>query len=158
MKRDSPVVPEMRERYFTLEQADALVPELAQRMKLVLQLHVHLRTMCRALLREGVRVTPESLASGEQPDVAGHARMRVQHARGLYETVREAIAGIEALGAVVKDVEQGLVDFPSWLDGAREVQLCWRVGETRIEWYHDLDAGFGGRKSTAGRSFCAARS
>jgi hypothetical protein len=148
----------MHERYFTLEQADALVPELAQRMKLVLQLHVHLRTMCRALLREGVRVTPESLASGEHPDVAGSARMRVQHARGLYETVREAIAGIEGLGAVVKDVEQGLVDLPSWLDGAREVLLCWRVGETRIEWYHDVDAGFGGRKSTVGRSFTAARS
>jgi hypothetical protein len=145
------------ERHFTLEQANALVPELARRMKMVLQLHVHLRTMCRALLRDGVRVTPESLASGEQPDVAGGAQLRVQHARGLYETVREAIAGIESLGAVVKDVEQGLVDLPSWEGGAREVLLCWRVGETRIEWFHDVDAGFGGRKPTTGRSFAAER-
>lgn len=147
----------MRERYFTVEQANALVPELAQRMKLVLQLHVHLRTMCRALLRDGVRVTPESLASGEQPDVAGSARLRVQHARGLFETVKEAIAGIEALGAVVKDVEQGLVDLPTWLDGAKEVLLCWKVGEPSIEWYHDEDAGFAGRKRIAGRTFLASR-
>lgn len=147
----------MRERYFTVEQANALVPELAQRMKLVLQLHVHLRTMCRALLRDGVRVTPESLASGEQPDVAGGARLRVQHARGLFETVKEAIAGIEALGAVVKDVEQGLVDLPSWLDGAKEVLLCWKVGEPSIEWYHDEDAGFSGRQRIAGRTFLASR-
>ena len=147
----------MRERYFTVEQANALVPELAQRMKLVLQLHVHLRTMCRALLRDGVRVTPESLASGEQPDVAGSARLRVQHARGLFETVKEAIAGIEALGAVVKDVEQGLVDLPSWLDGAKEVLLCWKVGEPSIEWYHDTDAGFSGRQRIAGRTFLATR-
>lgn len=147
----------MRARYFTVEQANALVPELAQRMKLVLQLHVHLRTMCRALLRDGVRVTPESLASGEQPDVAGNARLRVQHARGLFETVKEAIAGIEALGAVVKDVEQGLVDLPSWLDGAKEVLLCWKVGEPSIEWFHDTDAGFSGRQRIAGRTFLATR-
>jgi len=147
----------VRERYFTVEQANALVPELAQRMKLVLQLHVHLRTMCRALLRDGVRVTPESLASGEQPEVAGSARLRVQHARGLYETVKEAITGIEGLGAVVKDVEHGLVDLPSWLDGAREVVLCWKVGETRIEWYHDVEAGFAGRKRIDGHDFLAAR-
>lgn len=147
----------MSERYFTVEQANALVPELAQRMKLVLQLHVHLRTMCRALLRDGVRVTPESLASGVQPDVAGSARLRVQHARGLFETVKEAIAGIEALGAVVKDVEQGLVDLPSWLDGAKEVLLCWKVGEPSIEWYHDKDAGFSGRQRIAGRTFLATR-
>jgi hypothetical protein len=147
----------MRPRHFTVEQANALVPELAQRMKLVLQLHVHLRTTCRGLLRDGVRVTPESLASGEQPEVTGSARLRVQHARGLFETVKEAIASIEALGVVVKDVEQGLVDLPSWLDGAKEVLLCWKFGESSVEWFHDLEAGFAGRQRITGRRFVAER-
>jgi hypothetical protein len=49
------------------------------------------------------------------------------------------------LGVVVKDVNTGLVDFPSQRDG-REVFLCWRYGEERVAYWHDLDAGVAGRQ------------
>jgi len=50
----------------------------------------------------------------------------------------------------IKDLERGLVDFPSWIQG-REVFLCWQLGEDDIEFYHDLEAGFGGRKRIEGQ-------
>jgi hypothetical protein len=52
---------------------------------------------------------------------------------------------VTSLGAVVKDVRTGLVDFYGHLDG-RTVWLCWRYGEERIDFFHELDAGFASRK------------
>ncbi len=148
----------MADRYFTLDEANALVPEIAGRMNLVLQLHAHLRATCRALVQDGVRVNPELLARGERLEAAdGRGRQRLAHARGIYDAVREAMAEIEATGVVIKDVERGLVDFPSWLEGRREVLLCWRIGETRVDWYHAPDAGFSGREPTSGHRFTATR-
>lgn len=144
----------MADRYFTLDEANALVPEIAGRMNLVLQLHAHLRATCRALVNEGVRISPELLARGERIEPrGGDGRQRLAHARGIYDAVREAMAEIEATGGVIKDVERGLVDFPSWLEGRREVVLCWRIGEPRVDWYHAPDAGFSGREPTSGHRF-----
>jgi hypothetical protein len=45
----------------------------------------------------------------------------------------------------VKDVDRGLLDFPAII-GGREVFLCWELGEERVEFWHDLDSGYGGRE------------
>jgi hypothetical protein len=143
----------MGDRYFTLDEVNALVPVLTMRMNYVLQLHGHLRSTCRSLVLQGVRVTPESLARGERIEAEGKAKLRVAHARGIHDAVRDAMASIEAMGGVIKDVEQGLVDFPSWLEGRKEVLLCWKIGESRVDWYHDSEAGFSGRQPVAGCRF-----
>ena len=49
------------------------------------------------------------------------------------------------LGAVLKDDFMGLVDFPAWMDG-REVCLCYKLGEAEISFWHEVDAGYGGRR------------
>lgn len=54
-------------------------------------------------------------------------------------------AELQRLGIVLKDRRLGLVDFPSTIEG-RQVWLCWRLGEPSVQFYHELDAGFGGRK------------
>ena len=64
---------------------------------------------------------------------------------GLAENVADCVRELDALGAVVKDLDAGLLDFRA-LRGGREVELCWRVGEERVEHWHDLEAGFAGRK------------
>ena len=53
--------------------------------------------------------------------------------------------GIHELGAVVKDLDDGLVDFPARVEG-EEAFLCWRLGEEEIGYWHGLDEGFAGRK------------
>jgi len=45
----------------------------------------------------------------------------------------------------IKDFDQGLCDFPH-LRGGKIVYLCWKKGESRIEWWHDVEAGFAGRQ------------
>jgi hypothetical protein len=49
------------------------------------------------------------------------------------------------LGVEFKGFEQGLVDFPSEMDG-RPVYLCWKLGETAVMFWHEVDAGFAGRR------------
>lgn len=57
-----------------------------------------------------------------------------------------AVAELEAVDVVLRDVDRGLVDFPSMRDG-EEVYLCWLVDEEEtIGFWHPLDAGFGGRR------------
>jgi hypothetical protein len=52
---------------------------------------------------------------------------------------------IQATGAILKDINLGLLDFLSKRDG-REVYLCWRYGEDRIEFWHELHTGYSGRQ------------
>lgn len=59
--------------------------------------------------------------------------------------VRRALKEIEAIGAQVKDIPSGLVDFPSRLFG-KDVLLCWRLGEDKVGFWHDLESGFSGRQ------------
>ncbi|HET9480712.1 MAG TPA: DUF2203 domain-containing protein, partial [Candidatus Polarisedimenticolia bacterium] len=60
-------------------------------------------------------------------------------------SIRAALKEVEAIGAEVKDIGSGLVDFPARLFG-RDVLLCWRLGEDRVRFYHDPEAGFAGRQ------------
>ncbi len=63
----------------------------------------------------------------------------------LASAIRNAVERIHATGCVVKDIDVGLLDFPSRING-QEVFLCWRLGEDRIRFYHGMDEGFAGRK------------
>ena len=59
--------------------------------------------------------------------------------------MQKALDELDGLGVQLKDIDQGLVDFPSRRDG-RVVYLCWRLGEETIAWWHDVDTGFAGRQ------------
>jgi hypothetical protein len=72
------------------------------------------------------------------------ARLRMAHNK-LVAQIQEALERIQATGCVVKDLETGLIDFPSQI-GDQEVYLCWRLGEDRIRFWHRQDEGFSGRK------------
>lgn len=58
----------------------------------------------------------------------------------------DALAELEARGIVVRDIERGLVDFPSRHPGGREVLLCWQLGEPDLAWWHLPEDGFAGRR------------
>jgi len=78
--------------------------------------------------------------------------MQPSDLRELAETIQreaDAIAAcaeeINAAGAQIKSLEEGLLDFPSRRDGEL-VLLCWKLGEDEIRYWHDADEGFAGRK------------
>jgi hypothetical protein len=61
------------------------------------------------------------------------------------DAVAECAEVINAAGAQIKSLEEGLLDFPSLRDGEL-VLLCWKLGEDDIQYWHGVDEGFAGRK------------
>jgi hypothetical protein len=68
-----------------------------------------------------------------------------KRARQQVQEIEAFEAELEKLGIQLKDRRAGLIDFPSELDG-RRVLLCWRLGEPSVQFWHDEDAGFAGRR------------
>ena len=62
-----------------------------------------------------------------------------------FERLDALVHQILDTGAILKDINTGLLDLPSLRDD-HEVYLCWRHGEQRIEYWHEIDAGFAGRE------------
>jgi hypothetical protein len=61
------------------------------------------------------------------------------------EAIARCVNDIHELGAVVKDLDSGLVDFPALRRG-EEVLLCWQLGEDEIAYWHEIDSGFADRR------------
>jgi hypothetical protein len=75
-------------------------------------------------------------------DVAARLRSDLNQ---VIAKIKETLEQIQATGCIVKDLDSGLVDFPSRIQN-EEVYLCWRLGEDRIRFYHRQNEGFAGRK------------
>lgn len=130
----------MVEREFTLEEANAAVIELRP---LVQRMVEHNRRLVDAQRRQRELVTRIAGNGGD---------MQPSDLRDLAETIQreaDAIAAcaeeINAAGAQIKSLEEGLLDFPS-RRGGELVLLCWKLGEGEIEYWHGLEEGFAGRK------------
>jgi hypothetical protein len=89
------------------------------------------------------------MSGGMQVNVAKAARRRAEREKALQEA-RDTLAEIDEIGVQVKDLEQGLLDFPCVMDG-RMVLLCWKLGEPEIGYWHSEEDGFAGRKPLDGR-------
>lgn len=128
-------------KLFSPEKANALIPKVAP---LVEELWNKRRDLAIRLLetdpvlRGTEPMTHSRMAAPRSPFTPG--RFSEQKA----EIVR-IINRIEAHGCVVKDIDLGLIDFPSMRDG-RAVYLCWKAGEERIMYWHAMDEGFSERK------------
>src|ERR1700675_183785 len=85
-----------------------------------------------------------SRSGGMQLPYEKTAKVRLERNR-LEGSIQGALESIHSTGCIVKDLNAGLLDFPSRLNN-EEVYLCWRLGEDRIRFYHRQDEGFAGRK------------
>ena len=120
----------MRERLFRADDADAELDELRARLP-------RLREARRQLIESSERIT--SAVEVDGGGVEGSDWFRAQ------EALRSELVWLADRGILLRDPDTGLVDFPSELDG-RRIFLCWRLGEERVAWYHDEQAGFSGRR------------
>ncbi|NPA32140.1 MAG: DUF2203 family protein [Aquificae bacterium] len=94
------------------------------------------------LKKEELKKLYESLNSEEDELEIMYIKTRI---RELEAQIRRHIARIEKLGGVVKGLEPLLVDFLSVHEG-RYIWLCWREDEETIMFWHELDAGYAGRR------------
>ncbi len=62
------------------------------------------------------------------------------------ERLKSSVEEIQSAGVIVKDLDVGLVDFPTLLHGS-EVYICWRLGEDDVRYWHGVHEGFAGRKT-----------
>ena len=125
---------------FSIEQAEALLPQLRE---IVLDMQ-----RCKREI-DGVRgdlghAAQSATGNGHVKDETTLAEKR-RRAESFVEQLNEGLARINELGIELKDIDQGLLDFPHERDG-RVVNLCWRLGEDRIAWWHEIDVGFAGRQ------------
>jgi hypothetical protein len=126
---------------FTLEEANALLPV----MESLLERAMHAKEEAERLEGEMQSLRQRIFLSGGMTvDVVGVARNRTE-AEAHVQTAKDALSEIDASGVQVKDLDTGLLDFPSRVDGEL-VLLCWRRGESRIEFWHTLESGFRGRQ------------
>ncbi len=84
------------------------------------------------------------LSGGMHVDVSVAARRRAERDKAVQEA-KDTLAEIDSIGVQVKDLEEGLLDFPSVMDG-KPVLLCWKLGEPAIAHWHTEEEGFAGRK------------
>ncbi len=120
------------ERTYTLREASALVGPLTEVLRTMRAARAVLTD--RALVEVLARRAP---SNGGGADGRAFAEAALSFSRGL--------AQITAWGVVVRDLDSGLCDFRARHE-ERDVYLCWRLGEERIEWWHELGTGFQGRR------------
>lgn len=128
------------ERVFTAEEANSL---LGQVRPLVESLVEHRRALARARSMRR-RIAAQVAGDGGGIDPRQLVELDERIATELKGVARCANA-IHELGAVVKDPDEGIVDFPA-RRGAEHVFLCWQLGEDEIAYWHGVDEGFAGRK------------
>ena len=128
-------------RRFSLTEAESLLPEIETILREAVSLKSQYQEAEQAIAAFAQRV---AMQGGVVVDRGSVLRSRAQR-DGLGVRLEEAMERLEQYGCVVKDLDIGLVDFPTLFHG-REVYLCWRMGETGIRYWHGVDEGFAGRK------------
>ncbi|MGH2681690.1 MAG: DUF2203 domain-containing protein [Actinomycetota bacterium] len=117
-------------RLYSVEEANAALLELRESL-------VRIREARREVLRSGRKVGARSGTNGGGPEGTAYLE--------ALSILREEVERLAEEDIILRDAETGLVDFPSEREG-RVVQLCWRLGEDRVDHWHEVDAGFQARK------------
>jgi hypothetical protein len=126
---------------FTLDEAQSLLPVLEALLKRAIEGKQAAEEVESRLSEMARRIY---ISGGMRVDVTKVAKLRAEMEAHL-QLARESIAEIDSIGVQVKDLDGGLLDFPCRLDD-QVVLLCWRMGETAIEFWHTVEAGFQGRQ------------
>jgi hypothetical protein len=123
--------------YFTVEEANQLLLELIPLVEEMITAKDNL-----------LALQPELQETLELAVRNGNSRV-TSEALGAMQSLKDVLGTIQAYGVEVKDVNRGLLDFPS-KRGGEIVYLCWIYGEKSIGYWHTLEAGFAGRRAIDG--------
>jgi hypothetical protein len=119
-------------KYFTIAQANEVVHIIRPLMRQLLEMRASIQ-----------KKQPEAWPVVEK--AAGNGGNKAASKVALeFEKMETLVKAIRGTGALLKDLNSGLVDFLALRDG-REVFLCWRYGEDEIQYWHEIEAGYSGR-------------
>lgn len=114
-----------------MKEANALLPTVGERME---QLRAARRDLGDEEARRALSGAAPGNGGGEPGKVVSEA----------FIELRTALVALQELGVILRDLERGLVDFPSLRDD-REIYLCWEEGEVEVGYWHETDSDFSGR-------------
>lgn len=134
------------DKTFTLDEAQMLLPVLEALLKQAMSG----RERLQELEEETNLLTTQIMMNGGMLIDVPAAVARKEERDRVLQQVKDAISEIDSIGVQVKDLEIGLLDFPCIVDG-ETILLCWKLGEERIAYWHDLTEGYKGRKPIDGR-------
>ena len=137
--QETPADPPLK--LFTLQEANALLPRVRGIVTRLQEIFVLFRQYAEG---ESYPAALQRTNGHPKPEPAT-ALPQIREIQALRDEAEALIKAIVELGVALKDIEQGLIDFPTERDG-RIVYLCWRQGEDEIRFWHELDTGFAGRR------------
>jgi hypothetical protein len=126
---------------FTREEAEAMLPQVRDEL-LAMQSCKREVDELRGCFEQAAHKSAGNGHVQDEDRLAGKRR----RAEALVEQINERLARISEWGVELKGIDEGLIDFPSRRE-RRIVYLCWRLGEDRITWWHEVDTGFAGRQA-----------
>jgi len=122
--------------YFTLQQAQKILVEIRPLVDEI-----------QAIRQEILSRKPEVWQVVERAAGNGGSQAASKLVRE-FERLDALVHQVQDMGALFKDINMGLLDFPALRNG-REVYLCWKHGEKDIEFWHEIEAGYAGRRPIA---------
>jgi hypothetical protein len=131
----------MAERYFKLDEAQELLPVIGSYLEQAREQKVKVDGLNEELAHAAARIMVMGGSIPPHTELSKKKTARDEFA----SRIQEAVSKILDTGCLVKDLDEGLVDFPSLMNG-EEVYLCWKLGEERIGFWHGTEEGFAGRK------------
>lgn len=131
----------MADKYFNREEAEAMLPLIEHCLKEARESKEKVEDLDRELSRAKTEIM---VLGGSFPPYRRLATNRSEREEKMTQ-LQEAIERVQETGCVVKDLDEGLVDFPA-IRGGEEIYLCWKLGEERIEYWHGVEEGFASRK------------
>src|SRR5580704_10643420 len=129
-------------RRFNLAEAQSLIPQVDAVLREAVSLKSEYQEAEKAVQAISQRI---SLMGGMMVDREGAIDAKNRR-DAVVAKLRAAIEQVQEFGCVIKDLDMGLIDFPTLLRGV-EVYLCWKLGEPKIAFWHGVDEGFRGRKA-----------
>ena len=124
-----------RMKLFTIEEANDALAEIAPKLRKIKKLYTEIAEMKNS-----------AAAAAAASSFGGGMKGGSDYVEALYK-IGKLTTELHEEGVQIKDATRGLIDFPCMRDG-RVVLLCWELGEPeRIEWWHEIDGGFDGRKA-----------
>ncbi len=121
-------------KLFSIEEANDLLPDISAKLSEIGSLYKIMDSL-----------KPGAQSAANVSNLGGGMTGGTAYVKALYN-IGKLTTEIHANGIQLKDYSRGLIDFPCMRDG-RIVLLCWELGEPeRIEWWHELESGFAGRR------------
>jgi hypothetical protein len=123
----------MKPHYFSLEEANSA-------LEIIRPLMEEIQSLRSKIIERQPDIWPameRSAGNGGNPTLSKMVKD--------FERLDDLLHRVLATGALIKDINTGLLDFPAWRKD-HEVYLCWKYGEGKIEFWHEIEAGFAGRQ------------